>query len=152
MSLPTEILLSLVEAKPVMAGVVGGIAGALILGLSSNEAIMFAGTTALGVSLGDAILTGAGYATEIRSYLDGGFSTYFDPMDFVGGGSGVLLINLALGVRGRPLAILTGAAAVAGGVAPKLSTKLFTEITQTNQTLVPAKTGSNGPGGASVRG
>lgn len=151
MSLPTEILLSLVEAKPVMAGAVGGVAGALILGLSSSEAIMFAGTTALGISLGDAILTGAGYATEIRSYLDGGFATYFDPMDFIGGGAGVLLINLALGVRGRPLAVMTGVAAVAGGLAPKLSTKLFTEITQTNQRLMPAKTGSNGEAGSTLR-
>ena len=144
--LPTSVLLSLVEAKPVMAATVGGIASAVVLGLGGNEAIVFGGSVALGVSLGDAILTGAGYATDVRSYLQGGFSAYLDPLDFVGAGLGVLLINLALGIRGRPLAVMTGTAAVAGGIAPKASSYIFGSFGSFQQTK-PAKTGSSGAGG-----
>lgn len=144
--LPTAVLLSLVEAKPVMAATMGGITSAVVLGLGGNEAIVFGGSVALGVSLGDAILTGAGYATDVRSYLKGGFSTYLDPLDFVGAGLGVFLINLALGIRGRPLAVMTGTAAVAGGIAPKAASYIFGSF-GSFQEMKPAKTGSAGAGG-----
>lgn len=143
----TQILMSLVEAKPVMAGVMGGIGSSFVLQLPVSESIVFAGTCALGVSLGDALLTGAGYETKIESYLDGGFSTYFDPMDFVGAGLGVMLINLALGVRGRPLVVTSAIAAVAGGIAPKLSAKILSDLSSSHK----AKTGSKGPGGETVK-
>jgi hypothetical protein len=150
MSVATEILLSLVEAKPVMAGLVSGVASAVVLGLDANEAIMFAGTTALGVSLGDALLSGAGFATKIESYLDGGFATYFDPMDFVGAGTGVVLLNLVLGVRGQPLAVMGGVAAVAGGVAPKIASAILLHGGLGFQSTKPV-TGSKGVAGETVR-
>ena len=145
----TSLLLSLVEAKPVMAAAMGGIASAVVLGMGGNEAVVFSGSVALGVSLGDAILTGTGFATDVRSYLLGGFSTYLDPLDFVGAGLGVLLINLSLGVRGRPLAVMTGTAAVAGGIAPKVASYIFSSFTL--QKTSPGTSGSSGAGGETLR-
>lgn len=150
----TDVLLSLVEAKPVMAGALGGVGAALILGMTPGEGIVFAGTVAFGVSLGDALLSGMGYATEIRSYLKDDFAYYLDPLDFVGAGTGVLLVNLSLGVRGRSLAIMSGVAAVAGGLGPKVAASVMGEFL--NDALTPAKkkkttTGSAGIGGETVR-
>jgi hypothetical protein len=118
---PTELLLNLVEAKPVMAAAVAGSISALVLGFGASESVAFGASVALGTSLGDALLTAAGYQTKVQSYLGGSFGTYLDPVDFVGGAIGVTIINLSLGVRGQPLAVMAALSALGAGLAPKIS-------------------------------
>ncbi len=118
---PTEFVMHLVEAKGVSAAVLAGVGGSFALGFGMREALQFGAVTALGVSLGDAVLTGAGVATKIQSYLPGAMQTYVDPMDFVGSAAGAAILNYSLGLQGRPLAVAVGVAAVAGGLAPKVA-------------------------------
>lgn len=147
----SSLIINLAEAKPAAAAAVAGISGALVLGMSGNEAIVWGATTALGVSLGDAVLTGAGYNTQVQTYFGKHFSSYVDPIDFVGGALGVGAINLALGVRGESLAVMVGLGAVAGGIAPKVSGWVLSKMLERDfqQTEKPT-TGSQGAGGSSV--
>ena len=118
---PTELILNFVEAKPFMSALVAGSLSSIVLGLDGAEAVAFGASVALGTSFGDAIMTAAGYQTKVQSYLEGSFGSYLDPVDFVGGGLGCAIINLTLGMRGRPLAVTTALAALGAGIAPKLS-------------------------------
>lgn len=146
-----SLVINLAETKPASAAIVAGVAGALVLGMSGNEAIVWGSTTALGVSLGDVVLTTAGYNTDVRTYFGKHFASYFDPVDFVGGALGVGAINLALGVRGESLAVMVGLGAVAGGVAPKLSGWILSKmLTRDFESTTPV-TGSSGPGGSSTK-
>lgn len=156
MSAPSSnVLITLVEAKPVMAAATAGLASTFLLGLSAQEAIVFGGTCALGVSLGDTLLTSTGFLSDTRTYLQGHFATFLDPLDFVGGAVGVLLINLAVGIRGRPLVVMTGVAAVSAGVAPKISSYLLLKSAFQTETAATGKAtssgGSSGPGGSSSK-
>lgn len=147
----SSLVINLAETKPASAAVVAGLAGAVILGMSANEAIVWGSTTALGVSLGDAVLTTAGYNTQVQTYFGKHFASYFDPVDFVGGALGVGAINLALGVRGESLALMVGLGAVAGGIAPKVSGWVLSKMLERDfqQTGKPT-TGSAGAGGSTV--
>jgi len=72
----SSLVINLAETKPASAAVVAGLAGAVILGMSANEAIVWGSTTALGVSLGDAVLTTAGYNTQVQTYTFPDFGGY----------------------------------------------------------------------------
>lgn len=116
----TSFLITLVEAKPLMAAVVAGSVASFGLGFSTVESVAFASTAAFGVSLGDTLLTAAGVGSKVESYLAPA-AEYLDPMDFAGGAIGTMILNYALGRSGQNLAVLAGIGAVAGGVAPKIS-------------------------------
>ena len=124
----TAFMMALVEAKPLMAAAVAGAASMGVFGYNMQEAIAFGASAALGTSLGDAVLTGAGFETKVQSYLGDSFATYVDPVDFVGAGLGVAAINFALGVTGQPLAMSAAVAAIAGGIAPKMAGYALSEL------------------------
>lgn len=129
----TAFAMALVEAKPLMAAAVAGAASVAIFGYGMQEAIAFGASAALGTSLGDAVLTGAGFETKIQSYLGDSFATFVDPVDFVGAGLGVAAINYSLGLTGSALGMSAAVAALAGGIAPKVSGYILSSLADTKQ-------------------
>lgn len=126
-----QFLVHLVEAKPFFGAATAGAIAKLGLGMTTEETVAFASTVALGLSMGDALLTAAGVSSKIETYLDGiiGNTTmYVDPNDFIGAAIGVGLVNYAVGVQGNSLMMLVGVGALAGGVAPKLSSFLLSKL------------------------
>lgn len=131
-------LLNLAEAKPFLAAVVAGGGSMWALGLPAREAVQFGAVTALAVSMGDAVLTGLGVMTKVESYLPGsvfGTGKYMDPMDFLGGAAGMAVLEVFLGMQGRPLAIGVALGAVAGGVAPTIGAYVFKNYDFTNSPI-----------------
>lgn len=150
---PMFVIANLIEAKPVMAAAVAGLGSMVVMDMNSAEALAFGSSVALGTSLGDALLTGLGFQTKVQAYLGGTFSTYVDPMDFVGAAVGSTAINFAIGARGQPLLMIAALSAVAGGVAPKVSGYILSKMSVQDPTKLndPTQTSSVGVGGHALR-
>lgn len=132
MSTSQNFIVTLVEAKPAFAAIVGGVISTFALGLNVPEAIDFGCVVAAGTSAGDALLTIGGIGSNVVSYLPGQFSTYLDPNDFLGGALGVGLVSWMAGMGGQELMIATGVGAVSAGVAPKLSGMILAKYDPTD--------------------
>lgn len=133
----SSFLITLVEAKPLMAAVVAGSVASFGLGFSTVESVAFASTAAFGVSLGDTLLTAAGVGSKVESYLAPA-AQFLDPMDFAGGAIGTMILNYALGRSGQNLAVLAAIGAVAGGVAPKVSGFIVSKLPANSGEYDPA--------------
>jgi hypothetical protein len=127
-----SIIVSLVEIKGTSSAIIATGAAMGIMGLSFVPALQFGAVTALGVSFGDTILTIGGIGSKVEAYMTGEpFKTYLDPNDFLGGAVGAAPINYIMGMRGRNLGIAVVVAAVAAGVAPKLSAYIASTLQPT---------------------
>lgn len=121
-----DFIAQLVEAKPFFGALVAGVGGRYFLQMRNEEAIQFGATVALGVSLGDALLSASGVMTKLETYIPSDLGKdlnyIVDPNDLLGGALGVTIVNFSLGMEGRPLLMAGAIGGVAGGVAPRLST------------------------------
>jgi len=116
---------NLIESKPVAITALAYL-GARYMGLGGVEAFHFGCVSAVGASVGDTVLTGMGYDTDLRSYLPG-YQSYVDPLDFVGGGLGSMALFYMTGMRDG-LLMASGISAVAAGFGPKLAGMLVAAI------------------------
>lgn len=114
-------IMSLVESKGVVAGGVAALGSMAFMGLQGGASVQYGALVALGVSLGDVLLTVGGVGSKLESYMTmEPFQTFLDPNDFLGAAAGTALLGWVVGMQGRQLGIATAVGAVAGGVAPKI--------------------------------
>ena len=114
----SQFLIHMVEAKGVSTALISGVGAVFAFGLTPQQALQFAATTALGSSFGDALLTGLGVDSSIESYLN---NAYIDPMDAVGGAVGSFIFLYMEGAPTTQALQLSVLGGLAAALAPKLA-------------------------------